>query len=151
MFAYKRTVQARPKLGRWTAGLDELLSANAAKPAREQLTLIRIFQELHGRGYDGGYDAVRQRTSSPARAGAFRVCQFGKAIDCRAASINVGLDCRARGRAAGTALALDGNPAAYRVRAERTGLCPLSNSSASRGDPFKPMPDLFRPISPFVP
>jgi hypothetical protein len=23
------------------------------------LTLIRIFEELRGRGYDGGYDAVR--------------------------------------------------------------------------------------------
>ncbi len=33
---------------------------NAAKPAREQLTLIRIFEELRGRGYDGGYDAVRR-------------------------------------------------------------------------------------------
>ena len=28
---------------------------NAAKSAREQLTLIRIFEELRGRGYDGGY------------------------------------------------------------------------------------------------
>ena len=28
-------------------------------PFREQLTLIRIFEELRGRGYDGGYDAVR--------------------------------------------------------------------------------------------
>ena len=32
--------------------------ANAAKPAREQLTLIRMFEEFRGRGYDGGYDAV---------------------------------------------------------------------------------------------
>ncbi|MGY4567233.1 transposase [Bradyrhizobium sp. USDA 3256] len=28
--------------------------------AKEQLTLIRIFEELRGRGYDGGYDAVRR-------------------------------------------------------------------------------------------
>src|ERR1700752_5520149 len=34
--------------------------ANAAKPAREQLTLIRIFEEFRGRGYDGGYDALRR-------------------------------------------------------------------------------------------
>ena len=40
--------------------LAALLSGNAAKPAREQLTLIRIFEELRGRGYDGGYDAVRR-------------------------------------------------------------------------------------------
>ena len=51
-FEYERNVQPRPKLGRWTAELDDLLSGNAAKPAREQLTLIRIFEELRGRGYE---------------------------------------------------------------------------------------------------
>jgi transposase len=59
-FEYERGVQPRPKLGRWTVELDELLSSNAAKSAREQLTLIRVFEELRGRGYDGGYDAVRR-------------------------------------------------------------------------------------------
>src|SRR5258707_2476664 len=59
-FEYERNVQPRPKLGRWTAALDELLEGNAAKPAREQLTLIRIFEDLRGRGYDGGYDALRR-------------------------------------------------------------------------------------------
>jgi transposase len=59
-FEYERTVQPRPKLGRWTAELDELLEGNAAKPAREQMTLIRIFEEFRGRGYDGGYDALRR-------------------------------------------------------------------------------------------
>src|SRR6187397_243911 len=59
-FAYERQVQPRPKLGRWATELDGLLAANAAKAAREQLTLIRIFEELRERGYDGGYDAVRR-------------------------------------------------------------------------------------------
>src|ERR1700752_4775223 len=59
-FEYERLVQPRPKLGRWASELDGLLAANAAKPAREQLTLIRIFEDLRGRGYDGGYDAVRR-------------------------------------------------------------------------------------------
>src|SRR4030081_2408969 len=59
-FEYERVVQPRPKLGRWAAELDGLLAGNAAKAAREQLTLIRIFEELRGRGYDGGYDAVRR-------------------------------------------------------------------------------------------
>src|SRR5262244_1807252 len=59
-FEYERKVQPRPKLGRWTGALDELLEGNAAKPAREQLTLIRIFEDLRGRGYDGGYDALRR-------------------------------------------------------------------------------------------
>jgi transposase len=57
---YEREVQPRPKLGRWTSELDALLAHNATKAAREQLTLIRIFEELRGRGYDGGYDAVRR-------------------------------------------------------------------------------------------
>src|ERR687897_2221458 len=59
-FEYERDVQPRPKLGRWTTDLDELLTANATKSSREQLTLIRLFEELRGRGYDGGYDAVRR-------------------------------------------------------------------------------------------
>src|SRR5438067_7368698 len=59
-FEYERSVQPRPKLGRWAADLDDLLAGNATKPAREQLTLIRLFEELHGRGYGGGYDAVRR-------------------------------------------------------------------------------------------
>src|SRR5947209_9951452 len=59
-FAYDRDVQPRPKLGRWTAELDALLAGNEAKAAREQRTLIRIFEDLRGRSYAGGYDAVRR-------------------------------------------------------------------------------------------
>ena len=59
-FEYDRDVQPRPKLGRWMVDLDELLDGNATKSAREQLTLIRIFEELRRRGYEGGYDAVRR-------------------------------------------------------------------------------------------
>jgi transposase len=59
-FGYEREVQPRPKLGQWTDELGRLLAANAAKASREQLTLIRIFEELRGRGYGGSYDAVRR-------------------------------------------------------------------------------------------
>src|ERR1700678_437243 len=59
-FEYERVVQPRPKMGRWAAELDGLLAGSAPKSAREQLTLVRIFEELRGRGYDGGYDAVRR-------------------------------------------------------------------------------------------
>ena len=59
-FEYERTIQPRPKLGRWTAELDDLLTSNVSKAAREQLTLIRVFEELRDRGYEGGYDAVRR-------------------------------------------------------------------------------------------
>ena len=41
-------------------GARRIAGGHAVKPAREQLTLIRIFEELRERGYDGGYDAVRR-------------------------------------------------------------------------------------------
>lgn len=59
-FEYDRSVQPMPKIGPFKAVLDDLLAANDAKPSRERLTLIRVFEELRGRGYDGGYDAVRR-------------------------------------------------------------------------------------------
>ena len=59
-FEYERTVQPQPKIGPWRPDLDRLLMANENKPARERLTLIRIFEELRGRGYEGSYDAVRR-------------------------------------------------------------------------------------------
>jgi len=66
--AYDREVQPRPKLGRWTGDLEALLAANVAKTAREQLTLIRMFEELRGRGYAGGYDAVRRYATRWSKA-----------------------------------------------------------------------------------
>ena len=59
-FEYARAEQPRPKLGAWRGDLDRLLSENETKPARERLTLIRIFEELRGLGYEGSYDAVRR-------------------------------------------------------------------------------------------
>ena len=52
-FEYLRTVQPRPKLGAWHGDLDRMLSDNEARAARERLTLIRIFEELRGLGYQG--------------------------------------------------------------------------------------------------
>jgi hypothetical protein len=43
---------------RWRDQLEGLLLENAGKPARERLTLIRIFEELRALGYEGSYDAV---------------------------------------------------------------------------------------------
>ena len=59
-FHYEREAQPLPKIGPWSDKLDQLLLANEAKVARERLTLIRLFEELCGLGYDGGYDAVRR-------------------------------------------------------------------------------------------
>ncbi len=81
-FVYERTVQPQPKLGSWRAELDRLLAANVARSSRERLTLIRIFEELRGLGYAGGYDAVRRyaaswrREQSAATAAAFVPLSF---------------------------------------------------------------------------
>ncbi len=67
-FTYERTVQSRPKIGPWQSDLDDMLAENARHPKRERLTLIRIFEELRGRGYDGGYDAVRRYAARWSKA-----------------------------------------------------------------------------------
>src|ERR1700722_11101947 len=59
-FHYQRDVQPQPKIGPWRERLDSLLLENDGKLARERLTLIRVFEELHALGYEGGYDAVRR-------------------------------------------------------------------------------------------
>jgi transposase len=59
-FRYQRQDQPLPKIGPWRDTLDQLLLANEAKGSRERLTLIRIYEELRGRGYGGSYDAVRR-------------------------------------------------------------------------------------------
>src|SRR3954454_23592738 len=59
-FRYERESQPLPKIGPWRAQLDELLLSNERRTARERLTLIRMFEELRGLGYEGGYDAVRR-------------------------------------------------------------------------------------------
>src|SRR6266567_2443329 len=59
-FRYERGRQPLPKIDPWRDQLDGLLLANEEKAARERLTLIRVFEELRGLGYEGGYDAVRR-------------------------------------------------------------------------------------------
>jgi transposase len=59
-FRYKRGHQPLRRIDPWRKQLDDLLLANEGKPRRERLTLIRIFEELRGLGYQGSYDAVRR-------------------------------------------------------------------------------------------
>src|SRR4051812_28590329 len=60
-FEYKRRRQPAPKMGPWREVLDSLLLTNADKPARERLTLMRLFEALRGLGYEGGYDGAPLR------------------------------------------------------------------------------------------
>ena len=81
-FTYERAVQPLPKLGPWSADLERLLESNEREQRRERLTLIRIYEELQGLGYRGGYDAVRryaagwQRERSAMTAAAFVPLSF---------------------------------------------------------------------------
>jgi transposase len=81
-FHYERETQPLPRIGPWQKPLDQLLAANEAKPSRERLTLIRVFEELRGRGFAGGYDAVRryarhwQRQRVTTSVGAFVPLSF---------------------------------------------------------------------------
>jgi transposase len=59
-FRYERGRQPLPRIDPWRDQLDALLLANEGKAARERLTLIRMFEELCGLGYEGSYDAVRR-------------------------------------------------------------------------------------------
>jgi transposase len=59
-FRYEREDQPLPRIGRWRDRLEELLSENEAKPSRERLTGIRLFEDLRELGYEGSYDAVRR-------------------------------------------------------------------------------------------
>jgi transposase len=88
-FDYQREVQPRPKLGRWSQDLERLLKENGEKPARERLTLIRVFETLRGLGYEGGYDAVRRyakiwrRAHSAMTAAAFVPLSFAPGEACQ--------------------------------------------------------------------
>src|SRR6266699_6367651 len=59
-FRYERGRQPLPRIDPWRDQLDGLLLANEEKPARERLTMVRVFEELRRLGYEGGYDAVRR-------------------------------------------------------------------------------------------
>ena len=71
-FHYERWRQPLPRIDPRREELDAMLLVNEGKPARERLTLIRIFEELRGLGYEGGYDfgpALCQGMAGGARGG----------------------------------------------------------------------------------
>src|SRR3954462_10152258 len=50
---YERGRQPLPRIDPWRKQLDCPLHENEGQPPRERLTLIRIFEELRGLGYQG--------------------------------------------------------------------------------------------------
>src|ERR1700721_440187 len=81
-FRYEREEQPLPRLWPGQDALVLMLASNEGKVPRERLTLIRVFEELRGRGYEGGYDAVRryargwQRDRASASVGAYVPLSF---------------------------------------------------------------------------
>lgn len=66
-FRYSRTRQPQPKLGPWQEALDRLLAENEARPRRERLTLVRVFEGCAGWGAGAG--TTRCGGTRAARAG----------------------------------------------------------------------------------
>ena len=46
----------------------EMLAENARQPKRQRPTLVRVYEELRNRGYDGSYDAVRRYAARWSKA-----------------------------------------------------------------------------------
>jgi hypothetical protein len=66
--SYGREVQpGRKPVDGWKI-LDRLLARNGDSPARERLTLIRIFEELRALGFEGGYDVMRRYAGRGSKA-----------------------------------------------------------------------------------
>src|SRR6201996_967142 len=63
-FHYERGRQPLPRIDPWREELDAMLLVNEGNPVRERLTLMRVFEELRGLGYEGGYDSVRRYTKA---------------------------------------------------------------------------------------
>ena len=72
---YERRDQPLPQLGAHVEMLERMLSENAAKPKRERLTLLRLFEALRVVGYGGGYDAVRRYARAWERRAGERAAQ----------------------------------------------------------------------------
>src|SRR5438045_9644205 len=58
-FVYERELQPRPKLGRWTAELEEVLAGNVGEPARDRLNVDRILEALRRSGDADAADSGR--------------------------------------------------------------------------------------------
>jgi transposase len=57
-FVYRRKEQQYPALGEYIEALEALLEANARIAPAKRRTLISLYEELQGAGYQGSYSAV---------------------------------------------------------------------------------------------
>lgn len=59
-FTYERNVQPLPRLGPYLVDLEGFLEEDEKLPKKRRRTCQVLFEELSGRGYEGGYDSVRR-------------------------------------------------------------------------------------------
>jgi transposase len=62
-FVYQRKTQRYPALDGYIDALEMLLAANAEFAASKRRTLLSLYEELQGKGYQGSYSAVRRYAS----------------------------------------------------------------------------------------
>ena len=59
-FEYRRAVQPMPRMAGFTDWVVEQLEHDAGQPKKYRRTAKVLYEQLQGRGYEGGYDAVRR-------------------------------------------------------------------------------------------
>ncbi len=59
-FTYKSREPVYPVLGPYLKQLEQALSTEKDKPAKERRTLLQIYEQLQSEGYLGSYDAIRR-------------------------------------------------------------------------------------------
>ena len=59
-FEYHRTVQPLPRMDGFTEWIAQQLEHDARQPKKYRRTAKVLYEQLQGRGYEGGYDAVRR-------------------------------------------------------------------------------------------
>ena len=57
-FEYRRAVQPMPRMAGFTDWVAEQLEHDASQPKKYRRTAKVLYEQLQGRGYEGGYDAV---------------------------------------------------------------------------------------------
>ena len=59
-FVYQRKEQLYPALGSYIESLEALLEANASLAPSKRRTMLALYEELQGQGYQGSYSSVRR-------------------------------------------------------------------------------------------